>query len=58
MFHVEIVKQETGMATDTGGFDRLEAHGEVVKYMRDDMRDFYDHELKMRTTFWLPMAQA
>lgn len=34
------------MVTDSGGLDRLEAHGEAVKYMRDDMRDFYDHELK------------
>jgi hypothetical protein len=46
MFHVQIVKQEMGMARDTGGLDRLEAHGEAVRYMRDDMRDFYDHELK------------
>lgn len=35
------------MAMDTGGLDRVGGpHSEVVKYLRDDMRDFYDHELK------------
>jgi hypothetical protein len=30
-----------------GGVERIEGErGEVTKYMRDDMRDFYDHELK------------
>jgi hypothetical protein len=35
------------MPADTGGLERLEGpHSESVKYLRDDMRDFYDHELK------------
>jgi hypothetical protein len=35
------------MIEDTGGLERIEGpHSEVYKYLRDDMRDFYDHELK------------
>ena len=35
------------MSEDLGGLERLEGpHSESVKYVRDDMRDFYDHELK------------
>jgi hypothetical protein len=42
-----IAKREAEMEIDTGGLERLEGpHSEAIKYLRDDMRDFYDHELK------------
>jgi hypothetical protein len=32
---------------DTGGFERVNGpHAEAVKYLRDDMRDFFDSDLK------------
>ena len=35
------------MPEETGGLERIEGpHSEAHKYLRDDMRDLYDHELE------------